>query len=71
MKICRTKFSKKFRQQHKIGENDTLVAFLPGSRISEVDRLMPVFKNVSSMLISQKLNTRIVTVVALQSNILW
>ena len=35
---------KKFRQQHKIGENDTLVAFLPGSRISEVDRLMPVFK---------------------------
>ena len=55
---------KKFRQQHKIGENDTLVAFLPGSRKSEVDRLMPVFKNVSSMLISQRLNTRLVIVVA-------
>ena len=71
MKFARTTFSKKFRQQHKIGENDTLVAFLPGSRKSEVDRLMPVFNDVSSMLISQRLNIRLVIVVALQSNTLW
>ena len=54
----------KFRQDHKIGENDKLIAFLPGSRRSEVDRLMPLFKTVSSSLISQRLNIKIVIVVA-------
>ncbi len=54
----------KFRQENKIGKNDKLIAFLPGSRRSEVDRLMPIFKSVSSNLVSQRLNIRIVIVVA-------
>ena len=54
----------KFRQEHEISENDKLIAFLPGSRRSEVDRLMPVFRSVSSNLISQSLNIRIVIVAA-------
>ena len=54
----------KFRKQHKINENDTLVALLPGSRKSEVDRLMPIFNTVSSNLMSQRSNIKIVIVVA-------
>lgn len=54
----------KFRQQHKISENDTLVAFLPGSRHSEVSRLMPIFDTVSSNLTSQRSNIKIVVVAA-------
>jgi len=54
----------KFRQEHELRENDKLIAFLPGSRRSEVDRLMPVFRSVSSNLISQRLNIRIVIVAA-------
>jgi lipid-A-disaccharide synthase len=54
----------KFRQEHEVSENDKLIAFLPGSRRSEVDRLMPVFRSVSSNLISQRLNIRIVIVAA-------
>ena len=54
----------KFRKQYKINENDTLVAFLPGSRHSEVSRLMPIFKTVSSDLISQRSNIKIVIVAA-------
>ena len=55
---------KKFRQEHELNENDKLIAFLPGSRRSEVDRLMPVFRSVSSNLISQRLNIKIVVVAA-------
>ena len=55
---------KKFRQEHELSENDKLIAFLPGSRRSEVDRLMPVFRSVSSNLISQRLNIKIVIVAA-------
>jgi len=55
---------KKFRQEHELNENDKLIAFLPGSRRSEVDRLMPVFRSVSSNLISQRLNIKIVIVAA-------
>ena len=55
---------RKFRKEHKISEDDKLIAFLPGSRKSEVDRLMPIFKEVSSNLFSQRLNVRIVIVVA-------
>ena len=55
---------RKFRKEHKISEDDKLIAFLPGSRKSEVDRLMPIFKKVSSNLFSQRLNVRIVIVVA-------
>ena len=54
----------KFRHEHEVSENDKLIAFLPGSRRSEVDRLMPVFRSVSSNLISQRLNIRIVIVAA-------
>ena len=54
----------KFRKQYKINENDTLVAFLPGSRHSEVSRLMPIFNTVSSDLTSQRSNIKIVIVAA-------
>ena len=54
----------KFRKQYKINENDTLVAFLPGSRHSEVSRLMPIFDTVSSDLTSQRSNMKIVIVAA-------
>jgi lipid-A-disaccharide synthase len=54
----------KFRKQYKINENDTLVAFLPGSRHSEVSRLMPIFDTVSSDLTSQRSNIKIVIVAA-------
>ena len=54
----------KFRKQYKISENDTLVAFLPGSRHSEVSRLMPIFNTVSSDLTSQRSNIKIVIVAA-------
>ena len=54
----------KFRKQYKISENDTLVAFLPGSRHSEVSRLMPIFDTVSSDLTSQRSNIKIVIVAA-------
>ena len=54
----------KFRKQYKIAENDTLVAFLPGSRHSEVSRLMPIFNTVSSDLTSQRSNIKIVIVAA-------
>ena len=55
---------RKFRKEYKISSDDKLIAFLPGSRKSEVDRLMPIFKKVSSNLFSQRFNIRIVIVVA-------
>ena len=55
---------RKFRTEYKISADDKLIAFLPGSRKSEVDRLMPIFKKVSSNLFSQRFNIRIVIVVA-------
>ena len=55
---------RKFRKEYKISADDKLIAFLPGSRKSEVDRLMPIFKKVSSNLFSQRFNIRIVIVVA-------
>ena len=54
----------KFRKHYKINENDMLVAFLPGSRHSEVSRLMPIFDTVSSDLTSQRSNIKIVIVAA-------
>ena len=39
--------SEKFRQNLKIGENDKIIALLPGSRMQEIEKKLPVMLDVS------------------------
>lgn len=42
-----------FRQKYNIAPNSILVTLLPGSRLSEVKRLLPIYKDAISMLKNQ------------------
>jgi lipid-A-disaccharide synthase len=49
-----------FRQEHKISDKDTLLCLLPGSRTSEVERLLPIFKNTIERLKIHHSNLKVV-----------
>lgn len=50
----------RFRAQHALGGDTKLLAVLPGSRNSEVKRLLPIFKAVVTDIATKHPNTRIV-----------
>lgn len=49
-----------FRQRHGIAADATLIAFLPGSRHSEISRLLPVFAETATMMAERFPDLRIV-----------
>ena len=49
-----------FRSRHGISTGDKLLCILPGSRIGEVHRLLPVFKEVAGIMKSDHSDLRIV-----------
>lgn len=51
-----------FRQRHKIGEDETIIIALPGSRAGEVARHLPVFKQTLSQLTGHYGNIRAVVI---------
>ncbi|MCC9622997.1 lipid-A-disaccharide synthase [Thalassospira sp. MA62] len=50
----------RFRANHAVGENTKVLAVLPGSRNSEVKRLLPVFREVADAMAAKYPDARIV-----------
>jgi len=51
---------KLFRKQYSIGENETLLTVLPGSRLMEINRMSPVFQDVLRRVAAQRPKIRYV-----------
>ena len=50
----------RFRQKYNIASNDPILSILPGSRVSEISRLLTVFAKTSDKILQKKPNTVIV-----------
>jgi lipid-A-disaccharide synthase len=51
-----------FRSRHNIGKDETVLVVLPGSRVGEVLRHLPVFEETVSRLSKKQANLRVITV---------
>ena len=59
--IVELTFGTDFRSSYKISEDEKLVVLLPGSRRSEIERMMPVFVETINLLDAKKLHVVIPT----------
>ena len=56
--------AERFRKKYGLSSNDTLLAILPGSRMSEASRLMPIFKETIERLLPRHPGLRVAIPVA-------
>ncbi len=59
--IVELRFGTDFRSTYKIAEDEKLVVLLPGSRRSEIERMMPIFIETINLLDNKKLHVVIPT----------
>lgn len=59
-----------FKQKHNIADDETLICLMPGSRKSEVKRLLPIFLDAVDLLtVAEKIRVVIPTIPALKAEI--